>query len=76
MQNCNIAGVSWQHPQGRGPGRHRTPAQGPGRARGSHPDIGWTDCGLVFTTDFDGPVDPGNLLRVVELAAANVGIVG
>jgi hypothetical protein len=31
---------------------------------------------LVFITDFDGPVDPGNLLRVVELAAANVGIVG
>jgi hypothetical protein len=28
--------VSWQHPQVRGPGRHRTPAPGPDRARGSN----------------------------------------
>jgi hypothetical protein len=31
---------------------------------------------LVFTNDFDGPVDPRNMLRGVELAAANAGIVG
>jgi len=30
----------------------------------------------VFTTDFDGPIDPRNLLCGVELAAANAGIVG
>jgi integrase len=29
---------------------------------------------LVFTSDFDGPVDPRNLLRAAELAAANAGI--
>jgi hypothetical protein len=31
---------------------------------------------LVFTTDFDIPVDPRNLLRGVDVAAANAGIVG
>ena len=28
----------------------------------------------MFTSDFDGPVDPRNLLRAVEPAAANAGI--
>ena len=28
----------------------------------------WTDSGLVFTTEFGGPVDPRNLLRVIEAA--------
>jgi integrase len=36
--------------------------------------IRWTYTGLVFTTDLDGPVDPRNLLRAVELTAANAGI--
>ncbi|GJF17719.1 site-specific integrase [Mycolicibacterium cyprinidarum] len=38
----------------------------------------WTDSGLVFTTEFGGPVDPRNLLRVIEAAskAANVQGVG
>ena len=26
----------------------------------------WQDCGLVFTTELGGPVDPRNLLRVIE----------
>jgi integrase len=29
----------------------------------------WADCGLVFTTELGGPVDPRNLLRVIEVAA-------
>lgn len=29
----------------------------------------WEESGLVFTTEFGGPVDPRNLLRVVEVAA-------
>ncbi|BCO36019.1 site-specific integrase [Mycobacterium heckeshornense] len=29
----------------------------------------WRDSGLVFTTELGGPVDPRNLLRVVEVAA-------
>lgn len=29
----------------------------------------WTDSGLVFTTELGGPVDPRNLLRVLEVAA-------
>ena len=28
----------------------------------------WTDSGSVFTTAFGGPVDPRNLLRVIEVA--------
>jgi integrase len=38
----------------------------------------WTDSGLVFTTEFGTPVDPRNLLRVIEAAAksASVGGVG
>jgi integrase len=36
----------------------------------------WRDSGLVFTTEFGGPVDPRNLLRVVEAAAASAGVEG
>ncbi len=34
----------------------------------------WTDSGLVFTTESGGPVDPRNLLRAVEIAAAKAGV--
>jgi integrase len=34
----------------------------------------WTDSGLVFTTEFGGPVDPRNVLRTVELAANKAGV--
>ena len=34
----------------------------------------WTDTGLVFTTELGMPVDPRNLLRVVEKAARAAGI--
>ncbi|AZZ82572.1 site-specific integrase [Gordonia alkanivorans] len=34
----------------------------------------WQDSGLVFTTEFGGPVDPRNLLRVLEVAAAGAGV--
>lgn len=38
----------------------------------------WADTGLVFTTELGGPVDPRNLLRVIEVAsrAAKVDGVG
>ncbi|MDR3662099.1 MAG: tyrosine-type recombinase/integrase [Mycobacterium sp.] len=36
----------------------------------------WRDSGLVFTTEFGGPVDPRNLLRVVEAAAETAKIEG
>ena len=36
----------------------------------------WTDSGLVFTTELGGPVDPRNLLRVLEGAAAAAGVEG
>jgi integrase len=34
----------------------------------------WQDSGLVFTTELGGPVDPRNLLRVVEVASKVVGV--
>jgi hypothetical protein len=34
----------------------------------------WADSGLVFTTEFGGPVDPRNVLRTIELAAEKAGI--
>ena len=37
-------------------------------------DNQWQDSGLVFTTEFGGPVDPRNLLRVVEVAAKAAGV--
>ena len=36
----------------------------------------WVDSGLVFTNEFGGPVEPRNLLRVVEAAAKKVGVEG
>jgi integrase len=36
----------------------------------------WQESGLVFTTELGGPVDPRNLLRVVEAAAAAAGVEG
>jgi integrase len=34
----------------------------------------WTDTGLVFTTEFGGTVDPRNVLRTIEIAAAKAGV--
>jgi integrase len=34
----------------------------------------WRDSGLVFTNEFGGPVDPRNLLRVIETAAKAAGV--
>jgi integrase len=34
----------------------------------------WTDSGLVFTTEFGGPVDPRNVLRTIEIAADKAGV--
>src|SRR6185437_3593086 len=36
----------------------------------------WTETGLVFTTEFGGPVEPRSLLRVVEGAAKAAGVDG
>ena len=36
----------------------------------------WVDSGLVFTNQLGGPVEPRNLLRVIETAAAKVGAAG
>jgi integrase len=36
----------------------------------------WTDSGLVFTTEFGCAVDPRNLLRTIEIAAAKAGVEG
>jgi integrase len=36
----------------------------------------WTDSGLVFTTEFGGPVDPHNVLHTMELAASKAGVAG
>ena len=34
----------------------------------------WTDSGLVFTTEFGTPVEPRNILRTIEVAAAKAGL--
>ena len=34
----------------------------------------WTDSGLVFTTELGGPVEPRNILRLIETAAAKAGL--
>ena len=34
----------------------------------------WRDPGLLFTTELGGPVDPRNLLRVIEAAAKTAGV--
>ena len=36
--------------------------------------VRWTDRGLVFITEFGGPVDPRNLLRAIEIAADKAGV--
>jgi integrase len=36
----------------------------------------WQDSGLIFTTECGAPVDPRNLLRVVEVAAETAGVEG
>jgi integrase len=36
----------------------------------------WHDSGLIFTTEFGGPFDPRNLLRVIEVAAKAAGVEG
>src|ERR1700704_1993559 len=36
----------------------------------------WVDSGLVFTNEFGGPVEPRNLLRVIETAAKTAGVEG
>jgi integrase len=36
----------------------------------------WQDSGLVFTTEFGTPVEPRNILRTIELAAAKAGFAG
>jgi integrase len=36
----------------------------------------WTDSGLVFTTELGTALDPRNLLRVIESAAAKAGVEG
>jgi integrase len=36
----------------------------------------WRENGLVFTTEFGTPVDPRNLLRVIEAAANTAGVKG
>ena len=52
--------------------RHRT-EQAAERLRGGNQ---WHDCGLVFTTELGAPVDPRNLLRVIEAAAKAAGVAG
>ena len=36
----------------------------------------WQDSGLVFTTEFGGPVDPRNMLRTIELASKKADVAG
>lgn len=36
----------------------------------------WQNFGLVFTTELGGPVDPRNLLRVIEVASKAAGVQG
>jgi integrase len=36
----------------------------------------WVDSGLVFTNEFGGPVEPRNLLRVIEVASKAAGVEG
>ena len=52
--------------------KHRT-AQKEDRLRAADQ---WTDAGLVFTTEFGTPVEPRNILRTIEIAAAKAGIEG
>jgi integrase len=52
--------------------RHKT-AQKEDRLRAGSE---WVDSGLVFTNEFGGPVEPRNLLRVIEVAAKAAGVEG
>jgi integrase len=52
--------------------KHRT-AQ---KAERLHAANQWQDSGLVFTTELGAPVDPRNLLRVIEVAAQAAGVEG
>jgi integrase len=52
--------------------RHRTAQKEDKMAAGSE----WVDSGLVFTNEFGGPVEPRNLLRVIETAAKTAGVEG
>lgn len=52
--------------------RHRT-AQKVERMRAANQ---WQDSGLVFTTEFGGPVDPRNLLRALQVAAKSANLSG
>ena len=52
--------------------RHRTEQKAERLRAGNQ----WTDSGLVFTTELGGPVDPRNLLRVIEGAAKAAGVPG
>lgn len=52
--------------------RHKA-AQAEERLRAAN---AWTDSGLVFTTELGRPVEPRNLLRVVESAARRAGVDG
>lgn len=56
---------------------HRVGAQGATRSPAVerlHAGDQWTDSGLVFTTEFGGPVDPRNVLRTIEIAADKAGV--
>jgi integrase len=52
--------------------RHRTEQKAERLRAGDQ----WRDSGLVFTTEFGAPVDPRNLLRVVEVAPEAAGVQG
>jgi integrase len=52
--------------------RHKTAQKEDKLAAGSE----WVDSGLVFTNEFGGPVEPRNLLRVIETAAKAAGVEG
>jgi integrase len=52
--------------------RHRTEQKAERLRAGNQ----WTDSGLVFTTELGGPVEPRNLLRVMESAAKTAGVEG
>jgi integrase len=52
--------------------KHRA-SQNAERLRAANP---WQDSGLVFTTDLGRPVNPRNLLRVIEVAARTTGVAG
>jgi integrase len=52
--------------------KHRANQKADRLRAGNH----WRDSGLVFTTEFGGPVEPRNLLRVIEAAAKTAGVEG